>query len=105
VKRETRICLLPIAKSKWRARKSIAGPVLVNKAMKDHQDCVFPNAGVQNLTFDAGHPVHAARYQEQSLERMALYIQGNYMNGSSLGCAFLQDSLEFLQECRSCKYF
>jgi len=53
-----------------------------NKAAKD-QEYVSTNTGVQNLTFDVGHPRHAARYQ-QSVEGLALYIQSNYTNGSSI---------------------
>ena len=53
-----------------------------NKAAKD-QEYVSTNTGVQNLTFNVGHPRHAARYQ-QSVEGLALYIQSNYTNGYSI---------------------
>jgi hypothetical protein len=49
---------------------------------KDKEYLSF-NAGVEKFTFDVGHPRHAARYQ-QSVEGLALYIQGNYTNGSSI---------------------
>jgi hypothetical protein len=55
-----------------------------NKAtVTKDKEYLSSNAGVEKFTFDVGHPRHAARYQ-QSVEGLALYIQGNYTNGSSI---------------------